>query len=256
MYQLAAVVAAAGFAHRVGLAVSEASNPVRRSSHLHPTPPHLTGVQTLHEFWKAAHAGDDATVSSMLREHSIPANTQHHISGASLVIEIAEIAANTNAQDRGLAAVLRVLAQHGWTLARKSRITNYTPLHILAFHSKRVYIAHRLKLLLSEDFLQPAQHSMLVARDWVKQLPEEKAAETGDDCRGLREVLRQARLAPQLAEQQRMQGKGGHGCVTVPLLLPPGDEASAAAPLQLRFVRLGVSEGETARTDVVVEEVP
>eukprot|EP00892_Ulva_mutabilis_P010023 jgi/Ulvmu1/7393/UM036_0053.1 len=221
----------------------------------HPDSPARNKLATLQKFWQAARAGDAATVSSMLREDSIPVNAQHRLCRTSLVIEIAKITARTDEDDRGLAAVLHVLAQNGWTLARQESVTKENPLHILATHPKRLYIAHRLKVLLTAEFLHPEQHSMLAGRDRDNKLPEESAPKTGDDRRRLREVLRQARLAVQHAEQQRRQGNGEGGCVKVPqLLLSSGDEAPEAVPLELRFVR--VPEGEAVRTDVVVEEVP
>lgn len=154
-------------------------------------------MQGLHKLWDAAREGDAAAVRSMIRQHSIPADSVHHMLGSHLVLDIAEVQSASQERDGKLRDVLRVLRDAGWTLDVQDS-SQRNALHHLAKATGAV--AARVTGIVEMLKKQPARlHSMLATVDESGEMPEELFSDWIAADRDLARHLRDARLTAEHA---------------------------------------------------------
>eukprot|EP00892_Ulva_mutabilis_P010032 jgi/Ulvmu1/7400/UM036_0060.1 len=117
--------------------------------------------------WPAALRGDAGTVRRLLRQHAIPPDTPHPITGLVLMLETAARPVSTEAEDRQLKDVMEALYLTG---------REENALHTLCAQQPQIHIMKRVKFLVDTQAAKPTAFNMLTAVNADGQLPEQVAA--------------------------------------------------------------------------------
>eukprot|EP00892_Ulva_mutabilis_P010037 jgi/Ulvmu1/7405/UM036_0065.1 len=173
------------------------------------TPAPAADASPLGELWNAALRGEATTVRRLLQRHSIAPDTPHHVTGAPLVVEIANVLTVSEHLDSSLKKVLVVLARAGWNLRVQLRVSQENALHRLATQNWRHQIYHRVQFLLDAELADPIAENLLAMKDSDGLLPEEAAAVDRTDMVPLLHVTRlQIRHAIERRGARRGNGLG------------------------------------------------
>lgn len=151
-------------------------------------------VQIVTELFEAAKNGNSAAVQNIIATHGVAPDTNHHVTEENLVLALCDMKATSESMECGLAAVLRVLYDCGWSLTPRTK-SNSNGLHILAGKPLQAHVAHRLRVLLDHEMQHPRLDSMLCQRNASDLLPEDAAVKNDAPTQlTRRDILREARL--------------------------------------------------------------
>lgn len=152
-------------------------------------------MQVLQELWQAALRGDARAVQQLLLQHGIQADTSHHVSGTSLVMDVVFKQTSSEILDRNLAAVLSILLTAGWKPTAEHIVPGTTVLHVLARQPSYCQVAHRMQCFLYPQVDAETARKMLSRRDCWGARAEEAGTVTSR-----RQALRGARRQVGLTE--------------------------------------------------------